>query len=457
MSAVRLDPSGLAPCRPAVTRRALFGTAAAAGVAALSRLTASAETVQRGEAQERVDALRPLTIAQVEPIVIRTPAKPIGFDEPLELPPAGDLTGGIGIWNRLDHASPTRFKGFEQAVLVKITTDQGLIGWGECHAPSAPRMHQRVITDLFAPVLRGQDARRINALWERLFTTERVRGYSTGAHFEALAGVDLALWDLLGKALGLPVYQLLGGRYRPGQPLYRGIGGSTVDALVAAARDAVASGLQMVKMSYRKGKGSEDIERVAAVAEFMKPHGQVAVDSLGAFKLYEAVQVGRRFDRLGNIGWFEDALLPDDQPAYPILAESLETPICAGEMLNNRFQFRDLLASHGADVLNPDVCRAGGITECQRIAALADAFNVLWSPHVSTGTALYFAASLHLAVATPNCVIMEGGHKLEGPLGNALLRTPIQVARGEAIVPEGPGFGVEWNAEALARVTVKEA
>lgn len=437
-----------------ISRRGLFGVVAGAGLAAAAPLGA-AERWTQAERRERLDALRPLTIGSVEPIIIRTPSRPIAFDEPLELPPPGDLTGGLGIWNRLDHASPTRFNGFEQAVLVKITTDQGLTGWGECHAPSAPRMHHRVITDLFAPLLRGQDARQITPLWERLFTAERVRGYSTGAHFEALSGVDLALWDLLGKALGLPVYQLLGGKYRSAQPLYRGIGGRTIDALVADARAAVDSGMQMVKMSYRKGKGSEDIERVVAVAEFMKPHGQVAVDSLGAFKLYEAVQVGRRFDRLGNIGWFEDALLPDDQPAYPTLAASLETPICAGEMLNNRFQVRDLLVTHGADVLNPDVCRAGGISETRRIAALADAFNVLWTPHVSTGTALYFSASLHLAVATPNCVIMEGGHKLEGALGNALLRTPILVHGGEAVVPEEPGFGIEWDADALARVTVK--
>jgi D-arabinonate dehydratase/D-galactarolactone cycloisomerase len=407
------------------------------------------------ERQERLDAIKPLTIAKVEPFIVRSPNKPVAFDEPLELPPVGDLTGGVGIWNRLDHASPTRFKGFEQGVLVKITTTDGLVGWGECHAPSAPRMHHATITDLFAPVLRGQDARRINGLWERLFTTERVRGYSTGVQFEALAGIDIALWDLLGKALGQPVHQLLGGKYRPGQPLYRGIGGNTTDDLVKNAKAAVDSGMQMVKMSYRKGKGSEDIERVAAVAEFMKPHGQVSVDSLGAFKLYEAVQAGRRFDKLGNVGWFEDALQPDDQPAYPTLAASLETPVCAGEMLNNRFQFRDLLSSKGADIINPDVCRAGGITECQRIAALADAFNVLWSPHVSTGTVLYFTASLHLALATPNCVIMEGGHKLEGPLGNALIKTPIRVEKGHAIAPDAPGFGVEWNEEALARVTVK--
>ncbi len=435
-----------------ISRRKLIGAALAAGAAASVR----AQTAAR-DRQDRLDAARPLTVRRVEAFVIRNPPTPIPFDDPIEVASAGTLTEGIGLWNRLDHATPSRFKGYEQAVLVKITTEDGLVGWGECHAPSAPRVHQRIITDLFAPILRGQDARRINALWERLYSTERVRGYMTGAHFEALAGIDLALWELLGKAIGLPVYQLLGGAYRGSQPLYRGIGGSTPAALVADAKVAVASGLQMVKMGYRKGGGGSDLDRVMAVAEFMKPHGQVAVDSLGAFKLYEAVQIGRKFDALGNIGWFEDALLPDDQTAYPTLAASLETPVCVGEMLNNRFQFRDLLATRGADIINPDVCRAGGITECQRIVSLADTFNVTWSPHVSTGTVLYFAASLHLALATPNCIIMEGGRKLEGPLGNSLVRRPIKVENGRAFAPEGPGLGIDWDEAALARVTIKDA
>lgn len=409
------------------------------------------------ERQERLDAQKPLVIRSVEPVIIRTPGTAIPFDEPLDLAPIGNLAGGLALWNRLDHASPTRFKGYEQAVLVKITTESGLVGWGECHAPSAPRVHQRVITDLFAPILRGQDARQINGLWERLYTTERVRGYSTGSQFEALAGVDLALWDLMGKATGQPVYQLLGGRFRDAQPVYRGIGGATTEAIVNDTKAAVASGMQVVKMSYHKGKGSEDFERVEAVAAYMKPYGQVAVDSLGAFKLYEAVQAGRRFDRLGNIGWFEDALQQDDQPAYARLAETLETPVCSGEMLNNKFQFRDLLGSRGADMINPDVCRVGGITEGLRIAALADTFNVQWSPHVSTGTALYFAASLHLALATPNCVIMEGGNKVTAPLGNALLRTPLRVEKGHAYPLDLPGFGIEWNETALAAVTVRNA
>jgi D-galactarolactone cycloisomerase len=434
-----------------VSRRSLLH---GMGLAAIASASAPVAAWGARRTPPQASDLGPLIIDHVEAMVIRTPADTIAFDEPIVQPPIGTLTGGPGIWNRLDHATPTRFKGYEQAALVKITTRDGLVGWGEAHAPSAPRMHQRIIEDLFAPLLRGQDARWINPLWERMYSTERVRGYSTGAQFEAIAAVDLALWDLLGRATGLPVYQLLGGKYRDGIPLYTGVGGGTTEAIVEAARKALSSGMKVVKMSFRKGENTSDMARVEAVAEAMRPHGQVCVDSLGAFKLYEAVQVGRQFDRLGNVGWFEDALMPDDLPAYPELAAALETPICAGEMLSNRFQFRDLLTSRGADIINPDVCRAGGVTECQRIAALADAYGVSWSPHVSTGTILYFAASLHLAVATPNCLIMEGGHKLARPLGNALAREPLTIDEGVAIVPERPGFGVDFDQAALDAVRV---
>jgi D-galactarolactone cycloisomerase len=397
----------------------------------------------------------PLLIDRVEAFVLRTPPDKIPFDAPIELPPVGAMTGGPGIWNRLDHATPTRFKQYEQATLVKITTKSGLVGWGECHSPSAPRMHQHIISDLFAPLLRGQDARRINPLWERLYTTERVRGYSTGAHVEALAGVDLALWDLLGHALELPVYQLLGGKFRNGIPMYSGVDGSTPKELAKSAEAAVVRGLKVVKMGFRKGEGSGSFDRVQAVSEVMKRHnGEVCIDSLGAFKLYEAVQVGRLLDKLGNIGWFEDALLAEDASGYPILASSIETPICVGEMMSNRFQIRDILVAKGAHIFNPDVCRAGGITECQRIAALVDAYGGLWTPHVSTGTILYFAASLHLAVATSNCLVMEGGNKLERPFGNALSRTKFSVEKGVALVPDRPGFGVEFDEAALKAVTV---
>jgi L-alanine-DL-glutamate epimerase-like enolase superfamily enzyme len=405
-------------------------------------------------ARVRASVAAPLKIRSVEPILIRSPADAKAFPDLTKMSEVGALTGGVGVWNRIDQASPSRTPGYEQAMLVKVTTEDGLVGWGEGHAPSAPRMHQRVITDLFAPTLTGQDARNVEALWEKLFSLERVRGYFTGAHMEALAAVDLALWDLLGKAVGQPVWQLLGGRFRDRVPQYLGIGGNA-ESLVARAREAMDQGFRMVKMGFRKGPGTSDLALVAAVADAVRARGQVAVDSLGAFKLHEAVKVGREFDRMGGaVGWFEDALLAEDVSGFRILAESIDTPVVQGEALSNRFQFRDVFLSKGADIVNPDVCRAGGITECRRIAALADAYGVLWTPHVSTGTALYAAASAHLMAATPNGLIMEGGQKLSGPLGNTLLKEPIVTEKGHIVVPDRPGFGVEFDEAALARVTV---
>lgn len=397
----------------------------------------------------------PLKITGIEGIVIRTPNDGAAAEALIEMPPVGAVTGGIGLGNRLDHASPSRFKGRTQAVLVKVTTSQGLTGWGECHAPAAPRMHERIISDALAPLLVGLDARNVEALWDRMYSSERLRGYSTGPFLEAIAGIDLALWDLLGKFTGQPVYQLLGGKYRDSIPTYIGLGGATAEQLRANAAKALAAGFTTMKMGLSKGAGTRDTERAAIAAEAIRGKGQLLVDSLGGYKFHEAVAVGRELDRMKAIGWWEDALMPEETAAYPKLADALDVAICVGETYSNRFQFRDLFAQRGAEIINPDICRAGGVTECRRIAVLADAHGVLWSPHVSTGTALYWSASAHMAVATSNCVIMEGGNLMAGAFGNALLKRPVAYTPGSAAPPEGPGFGIEFEEGALARVTVR--
>ncbi|HEY0874802.1 MAG TPA: mandelate racemase/muconate lactonizing enzyme family protein [Vicinamibacterales bacterium] len=411
--------------------------------------------------QQAVRGTSPLRITAVEPIVIRAPkgeGPPAG---PVVLGDVGATTGGKGLWNRLDHASPSRTPGVEQATLVKITTDQGLIGWGECHAPVAPTMQAQIIRDLFGPLLVGQDARQVEALWQRLYQSERVRGYSTGAHIEAIAGIDLALWDILGKFANAPLYQLLGGAYRDTIPTYATFSGTYVgrdksSAVVDAAKKMAASGFTVLKLALRRGPDSDEFAMVKEIAAAIAPDAQVAVDALGAFHLNEAVRMGRELDRIGNIAWFEDALLPDDLPKYPELARSVDTAICTGEMLSTRYQFRDLLIDRGADIVNPDVGRAGGITECRRIAWIADVFGALWSPHVSTGTAPYMAASIHMAVSSPNCAMMEvyDGNKQDGPLGNRLLQEPLEIGPGFAKVPERPGLGVSFDEQALAAIRV---
>lgn len=403
----------------------------------------------------------PLAITAIEPIVIRAPRDGAPPEGPLALGSVGATTPGKGLWKRLDHVSPSRTPGFEQATLVKITTDQGLVGWGECHAPVAPGMQAKIITDLFRPLLVGQDARQVEALWQRMYQSERVRGYSTGAHLEAMAGIDLALWDLLGKFAGAPVSQLLGGAFRSEIPTYATFSGTYTgrdkgEVVIEQARKMVASGFTVLKLALRQGPDSPEFETVRRISAALAPSAQVAVDALGAFTVNEAVRMGKELDRIGNIAWFEDALVPDDLPRYPELAREVDTAICSGEMLSNRYQFRDLLQQRGADMVNPDLGRAGGLTECRRIAWLADAFGVLWAPHVSTGSAPYMAASIHLAVSSPNCVMMEmyDGNKQNGPFGNRLLQEPLEITPGVARVPDRPGLGVTFDERALAAVRV---
>jgi L-alanine-DL-glutamate epimerase-like enolase superfamily enzyme len=438
-------------------RRDFLSRAALAAGASLAPRPLLAEPLVR----QAVRGTSPLTITAVEPIVIRTPNTAGPASGPVELGALGATTGGRGLWNRLDHASPSRTPGFEQATLVRITTNQGLIGWGECHAPVAPTMQARIIEDLFRPLLIGQDARQVEALWQRLYQSERVRGYATGSHIEAIAGVDLALWDILGKFANAPVYQLLGGAYRNRIPTYATFAGTYVgrdklSVVVGDAKKMAASGFTVLKLALRRGPDSDEFAMVKEIAAALAPDAQVAVDALGAFHLNEAVRMGRELDRIGNIAWFEDALLPDDLPKYPDLAKSVDTAICAGEMLSTRYQFRDLLINRGADMINPDLGRAGGITECRRIAWIADAFGALWAPHVSTGSAPYMAASIHMAVSSPNCVMMEvyNGNKQDGPFGNRLLQEPLDMGPGYAQVPDRPGLGVLIDEAALAAVRV---
>lgn len=397
----------------------------------------------------------PLYITDIETLILRDPPKRGPEDRFVSMTPLGATTGGVGLWNRLERAETVRQGGYRQTLLVKVTTDQGIVGWGESHAVMTPRVVQTVIADMFRPILLGQDARQIEALWEKMYSTQRLRGYGSGYYTRAMAGIDIALWDIVGRAAGMPVYQLLGGKFRDSIPTYQGVGGGAPEEVRDNSQALLERGFPNQKMSLAKGRGEQarDVNRVFAAAEVLSGKGQILVDSLAGYTLAEATRVGRKLDQIENLGWWEDVLMPEDYGAYAILADRMDVPICAGEQYSNRFQFRDLFEKRACDIVNPDTSRIG-ITETKRIAIMADAYNILFSPHSSMGSAPYRASAIHLCAATPNAVILEGGESYTQAFGNAILSVPLPYKPGHVEVPEGPGLGFEFDEKELSKLVV---
>lgn len=397
----------------------------------------------------------PLKITNVETLILRSPAAPgKSEDEFVSMTPLGAMTGTNGLWNRLERGETVRQGGYQQTLLVKITTDQGIVGWGESHAVMTPRAAATIISDLFKPVIMGEDARRIEAIWEKMYSTQRLRGYGTGYFTRAMAGIDIALWDIVGKASGLPVYQLLGGKFRDRIPTYQGVGGGAPNEVAENVQKLLETGYTVQKMSLAKGRGEQirDVNRVVAAAEVLKGHGEILVDSLGGYTLAEASRVGRILDAQGNVGWWEDVLMPEDFEGMAILASEMDMPICAGEQYSNRFQFADLFDRRACDIINPDTSRIG-ITETKRIAIMADVKNILFSPHSSMGSAPYRASAIHLCASCPNAVILEGGESYKQAFGDPILKTRLPYSPGYVEVPETPGLGFEFDEKELAKVT----
>ena len=339
----------------------------------------------------------------------------------------------------------------EQTGVVRIETDEGVVGWGEAHAPYGPSVTQTLILDVFAPLVIGQNPMHSEVLWERMYGAQRLRGHNTGYTMEAISGIDIALWDLRGKITGQPIHALLGGPYRTQIPVYAsGIPGSTDAERQASIRVYMEQGYTGFKVAIGRRDLNEELATIAALVETIGDRGQLLVDGHGAYDLGTAVGVGRELERLGCY-WFEDALLPEDHTGYVELSRSLDMMVVAGETECNRFQFRDRMAARALDAILPDICRAGGITEGQKIAILADAYQTPWAAHVSMGTMIHVAAALHLGASSPNFLVCEF-HPTLTRLGNDLLLNPIEPQGSYISLPTGPGLGIEFDEAQLAKV-----
>lgn len=353
--------------------------------------------------------------------------------------------------------------------LVRVDTDAGLTGFGEAKAvlPSAGAQAALVtaINDEMAPLLVGEDAREINRLWDVMYNGGRARlaiprGHvmpilgRRGVMVQAIAGIDIALWDLLGKSLNVPVWQLLGGRRHARMPAYASGGWAPADRIADELRSYIESGgFKSVKMRVGAGDGDvlTSIRRVRAARKGLGEGIDILCDAHGTFAAVEAKRFCRGVAEC-NIGWLEEPVTGDDKRGMAEVRASTDIPIATGESEFTRFDFRDLIELRAVDILQPDLAVAGGITEAMRIEALAAAHQLRFAPHM-WGGCLMFAAGLAVAAATTSSYLIE--YSLgANPVMHELAVEKFPVVDGMIEIPDRPGLGVTIDEDFVKRYAV---
>ena len=349
-----------------------------------------------------------------------------------------------------------RITSFDAAI-ISVETDSGLTGWGEAKAgvgSSGPsRAVVETVNDEFGPALVGLDPMRITSLWDLMYNgpragyaTERGRGFPVlgrrGVTMSAMSGVDMALWDLLGKAHGVPVATLWGGPRSDTMPAYASGGWAGVDGIGEQLNGYVEHGFSAVKMrvGIMDGDVATSVARVRSAREALGPDIDLMADAHGTYNSTDAMRFAAGVEDV-NLRWFEEPVNADDIAAASRVRASTRTPIAAGESESTRFDFRELI-NHGAvDVLQPDLAICGGPTEARRIAALAETHQLELAPHC-WGSALSFNAGVTLAFTSSAARIIE--YSLGGnPLLREMPIDPPVVENGVVAAPTRPGFGFE--------------
>ncbi len=341
------------------------------------------------------------------------------------------------------------------AMIVEIETDNGLIGWGECYGPAV--MTEAVVRGI-KPWLIGADPLKSDLLWENIYSRLRDHGQK-GLVIEGLSGVDIALWDIRGKYFSCPSHQLLGGALRDdvqayATGLYRRIEGNPLEYLPEEAVGYVKEGFKAVKLKVGFGV-KEDAAITAAVREAIGPDVELMVDANHAYDAVSAIQLGRLIEQL-DISWFEEPVPPEDLAGYKAVKTALTIPVAGGECEYTRLGFRDILTQNAMDIIQPDICAAGGLSECKKIADMAWSFGVRTNPHV-WGSGIGIAASLQFIAMVPTHTPVSLNPKqpifefdqTEHPVRMAIINDPIRHQQGRIAIPQGPGLGIEINREAL--------
>lgn len=336
--------------------------------------------------------------------------------------------------------------------LIKVETDEGLYGWGEAYS-HGPNLAIEPVANYIFEMIKGEDPRRIEFIMLKLFQQFRFPPGALG--LAAMSAVDHALWDISGKAAGLPVYMLLGGAARDRVQVYHGIGGgSGKEAAEEAVKLNEEWGFTAFKtVPYRIDENANRWGRVCRTAaeyfEEIRKHTdenwEIAFDPHA--KIFEPILALQLANALAPYDplFYEEPLRPEHIPAWSRLRTQMQVPLATGECLYTRFEFLDLIAAHGADIIQPDICACGGLLEMRKIAAIAEAHYVTVAPHNPMGP-LATAVNLHFAAATPNFKILE----YLFPGESEWLDDPYLPKDGCLELRDRPGLGVEVDEEVIS-------
>lgn len=349
----------------------------------------------------------------------------------------------VGIPDGYRMQSGAGYRLARQMCLIEVSTDAGITGYGSCSGAYDLDVVSTIVNKVLQPEFIGRDPFQTERMWETLYYGSLVRTVGArGVGIAALSGIDIALWDIKGKALGIPLYQMFGGVAQEAVQPY-----ASSLPWHMEPRQAVEEAQRLAREGFNavKLKIGDDMERELQVIEAVRdalPEMAILVDADMSYRVDSAIHMAREMEPYG-IYWFEEPISIDDIEGHVRLAQSTDIRIATGQNLYTRFPFRDFLAAQGIQVAQADVARAGGFTEVRKIAGMAAAFNALWAPHTS-GDIITTVANLHLIAASANAPIVEMDVTWN-PLMTDLAPDALHWKDGTLLPPDRPGLGLEIN------------
>ena len=353
-------------------------------------------------------------------------------------------------------------------VLIKVRTDAGITGIGEAYHGAG--VHHIAVDERLTRAVIGQDPRNVDKLFRDMMRSMSASGFYQGAVMSAISGIEMALWDITGQATGVPIWQLLGGKFRDKIRVYNDChagDAQTPESYAEKAKAVEARGFDAIKFDidpppttrdrYNRCISNNDIAHfvdiVTAVRQSLDPNTDLLIDAHWFYAPVDILKVAYAFEPL-NLMWLEDPVPPENIEAMAKITNATRTPICTGENFYTRHGFRELIQSQAADIISPDHAKAGGLLEGRRIADLADIYYIPISPHNICGPIGTMAVS-HLCAAVPNFQVLEF-HHLDNEIWNTLTVERDLIQNGHIAVPTAPGLGVSLDEEVARRVSKED-